>query len=341
MSIPKEPRQQMINIMYLVLIALLALNVSNEIVNAFKLLDEGILASNNSIDKKVEGSFGQFEAAIKKNPEGQVFMDKARELEGHSNAFIAKVEEMRSEIITRSSNGDELVDNLPQKLDDQDTPQKYMINEGNADRLASLITEYRGKFLKVFDGENMKPNDKASFESALLLKVGEVPADSHVKDATWGTHTFNQMPLVSVITMLDKFKNDAKNSAAAGIDILKSKVSAEEVLYDAFNVAIVPSATKLIQGETFKAQAFLTASASSARPTISINGKGYALDADGRANYEVKANAVGKKSIKVNMSYKDGFGKDKTATETFEYEVVPPPDHVPVVSADKMNAFYI
>ena len=342
MSIPKEPRQQMINIMYLVLIALLALNVSNEIVNAFKLLDDGIVASNNSIDQKIKGSFGQFQAAVDKNPEGKVYMDRARQLEAHSNAFIAKVDEMRNEIVTRSSNGEELSpDGWPKKLDDQDTPQKYMINEGNADRLAGLIKEYRGKFLGIFEGDPMKPGDKASFESALLLDVGEVPADSHVKDATWGTHTFNQMPLVSVITMLDKFKNDAKNSAAAGIDILKSKVSAEEILYDAFDVAIVPSATKLIQGETFKAEAFLTASASGSRPSISINGKGYPLDAKGRANYEVKANAVGKKSIKVNMSYKDGFGKSKTASKTFEYEVVPPPDHVPVVSADKMNAFYI
>ena len=73
MSIPKEPRQQMINIMYLVLIAMLAMNVSNEIVNAFKLLDKGIKSSNDAIDKKIEGSFGQFDAAVEKNPEGKTF----------------------------------------------------------------------------------------------------------------------------------------------------------------------------------------------------------------------------------------------------------------------------
>ncbi len=347
MSIPKEPRQQMINIMYLVLIALLALNVSNEIVNAFKLLDEGIIASNSSIDKKVESSFGQFQAAVEKNPDGQYFMDKARTLESHANEFIGQVDAMRAELVERSTKGDPSQideEGWPKKLDDQDTPQKYMINEGNADRLQELIQEYRGKFLEVFkvDNDKIKPNDKASFEGSLLLKVGEVPEDSKSgKDATWARHTFNQMPLVSAITMLDKFKNDAKNSAAAGIDILKGKVSEKEIIYDAFDIAIVPSASKLIQGETFTAEAFMTASASTSRPSISINGKGYPLDAKGRAKFEAKASSTGKKSIKVNMSYKDGFGKDKSTSKTFEYEVVPPPDHVPVVSATKMNAFYI
>ena len=51
MSIPKEPRQLMINIMYLVLTALLALNVSAEVFNAFKLVDKGLVKSNNSLDE--------------------------------------------------------------------------------------------------------------------------------------------------------------------------------------------------------------------------------------------------------------------------------------------------
>ena len=51
MSIPKEPRQLMINLMYLVLTAMLALNVSAEIINAFFMIDRGIEGSNKVIDE--------------------------------------------------------------------------------------------------------------------------------------------------------------------------------------------------------------------------------------------------------------------------------------------------
>ncbi len=341
MAIPKDPRQQMINIMYLVLIALLALNVSNEIVNAFKTLKKGIGASSESIDKKVDGSFKQFQAAVEKNPDGQKYLDKATLMNQYSEEFIAKIEALQLEINEGSNRGKELdADGLAQKLDDQDTPTRILVKEGRGKELEATILDSRAKFLALFDDPGMEA-DKAAFEQALLLNVDEVPADNKAKTDDWATFKFNQMPLIGAVTLLEQFKNDAKNSAATGIDILKNNVSKEEILYDAFDVAIVPSASKLIQGEKFTAEVFLTASSSASKPRISINGKGFAADAGGRAKYETTANSLGKKSITANLSYKDGFGKDKTLTKKFEYEVVPPPDHVPVVSATKMNAFYI
>lgn len=277
MSIPKEPRQQMINIMYLVLTALLALNVSNEIVNAFKLLDKGINASNASIDKKVESSFKQFQAAVEKNPEGQLYLDKATEIQKYADEFIDYVTSIQDTINNRSG-GIEGETGWVKKLDEQSVPTKLMVEQGKGDELAAKIKEYREKFLSLFEGEKLE-DSKAAFESALLLNVDEVPADAKMKDATWGMYTFNQMPLVSVITLLDKFKNDAKNSASAGIDILKSKVSEEEILFDSFDVAIVPNARKLMRGDTFEAEVFLTASSSASKPRISINGQGKSVDA--------------------------------------------------------------
>lgn len=341
MAIPKDPRQQMINIMYLVLIALLALNVSNEIVNAFRTLKKGIGASNASIDKKVQGSFKQFQAAVEKNPEGQKYLDSANQLNGFSDEFVTKIQAIQDELTSRSAKGKDLdADGLPEKLDDQDTPTKVMIKEGKAKEVENLITEYRNKFLSVFNAEGME-QDKANFEQALLLKLDEVPANNKAKTTDWGMYKFNQMPLIGVVTLLEQFKNDAKNSASAGVDILKNQVSKEEILYDAFDIAIVPSASKLIQGEKFTAEVFLTASSSASKPTISINGRNFPADAGGRAKYETTANSVGKSSINAQLSFKDGFGKTQTLKKSFDYETVPPPDHVPVVSATKMNAFYI
>lgn len=341
MALPKDPRQQMITIMYLVLIAMLALNVSNEIVNAFKTLKTGIGASSDSIDKKVDGSFKQFQAAVEKNPEGQKYLDKATQMNQYSQEFVTKINALQKEINESSNRGKPLgPDGLPDKLDDQDTPTRMLVKEGKGKELEQTILEYRKKFLDLFSEPGME-QDKATFEQALLLNVDEVPAVNKAKTDDWATYKFNQMPLIGAVTLLEQFKNDAKNSAAAGIDLLKGKVSQDEILYDAFDIAIVPSASKLIQGEKFTAEVFLTASSSASKPSISINGKGYPADAGGRAKYETTANSVGKSTIKARLSYKDGFGKSKTLEKSFEYETVPPPDHVPVVSATKMNAFYI
>jgi len=57
MSLPKEPRQKMINIMYLVLTALLALNVSAEILNAFKVVDNSLRESNNVLATSTSGIY--------------------------------------------------------------------------------------------------------------------------------------------------------------------------------------------------------------------------------------------------------------------------------------------
>lgn len=65
MALPKEPRQKMINIMYLVLTALLALNVSAEILNAFKVVDNSLKESNNVLNTSTTGIYSNFEELLK------------------------------------------------------------------------------------------------------------------------------------------------------------------------------------------------------------------------------------------------------------------------------------
>jgi len=337
MSIPKEPRQQMINIMYLVLIAMLAMNVSNEIVNAFKVMDDGIKESDNAIQNKITGTMKQFEGAVEKNPEGQKFLDLAAPVKTVVGNFKSWVTGLQDQI--QDSAGRKEGEEWAEKLDDQDNPTRILIKDGKAIELEEKIQSTRQELTNIFNKADLTPDQKTKLIDKILLKAGDKPADCDKPD--WGTCMFDQMPLVAAITLMDKFKSDATNTEAAILEELKNNVSAEEILYDAFDIAIVPSGSKLIQGEDFKAEVFLTASSSASKPTISINGKNFAIDGKGRAEYKTKASSTGRKSINASLTFKDGFGKSQTLTKKFEYDVVPPPDHVPVVSATKMNAFYI
>src|SRR3954469_169391 len=64
MALPKEPRQKMINLMYLVLTALLALNVSAEILNAFKTVNNSLIAASNTLEKKNNNIFASFKSEL-------------------------------------------------------------------------------------------------------------------------------------------------------------------------------------------------------------------------------------------------------------------------------------
>ncbi len=87
MSIPKEPRQLMINLMYLVLTAMLALNVSAEIFNAFKLVDKGLKKSNAVLDAANTPIPGQVATLAKKKPELQKYADRTEPVRKLSKEF--------------------------------------------------------------------------------------------------------------------------------------------------------------------------------------------------------------------------------------------------------------
>lgn len=337
MSIPKEPRQQMINIMYLVLIALLALNVSAEILNAFKLLRNGLQASERALDEKIDNTLAAFQAKVEKEKRGQEFLDAALKAQAISNQFQTYIDTLDQRLV--NAVGLDVETGELAKKDDLDTPNRMFVEEGLAMQLHDTIQAYRQKFLSVLTDTA----DIRAVQGGITLKVEDIPEEvkESAGEANWGTYTFSSIPALAVRTLLTKYKGDAVTSEAAIVDHLFSKVGEETILFDKFRVAAIPNSTKLITGEDFEAKIYLAASSSMSRPQISAGGRGLPLDADGMATYKAKASSVGKQTLNISITTKDSYGKTKTYTDKVEYEVVNPPDHVAVVSADKMNVFYI
>lgn len=337
MSIPKEPRQQMINIMYLVLIALLALNVSAEILNAFKLLRQGIQTSEQALNTKVSNTMEAFKAKVEKEKRGEEYLKAAEVARTYSAQFKAYINSIDAKLVDEVGT-DEKTGELMKK-DDLDTPNRMFVEEGLGMQLHDTIQAYRQKFLSLLTDTA----DRRAVETGITLKTEPVPAEAQnaAGNINWGSYTFGSVPALAVRTLLSKYSNDAVTSEAAIVDHLFGKVGETTVIFDKFRVAAIPNSTKLITGEDFEAKIYLAASSSMARPTISAGGRGLPLDSDGMAVYKTKATSVGKQALNISITTKDGYGNTKTYTDKVEYEVVNPPDHVAVVSADKMNVFYI
>ena len=336
MSIPKEPRQLMINIMYLVLTAMLALNVSAEIFNAFKLVDKGLQKSNSVLDSSNEGVPGQIQTLAKKKPELKIYGEKAPQVRALSKEFVEYVDGIWTSMAEYYPLDDPKYPGELKNKKNKDIATRMLVTEGMGEELKAKILEYKGKFLNLVDEK-----DRAGFASKIAMEIDDQSWQNAKGKVNWSDYNFRQMPVGALMPMFTKFKNDAKSTEAAILNYYLEKVGGEDIVLDKFQVVSSPDKTYVIQGEQFKTDVFLSASASQSSSTgvsISVNGRKLPVK-EGVATYTEGANGTGIKKYNASISVTNPVTNEtKTYKKAFEYEVGL---RSVSVSADKMNVFYI
>lgn len=143
-----SPRQKMINMMYLVLTALLALNVSREVMDAFYEVMIGQEASIETVEKQNANIYAAFEAAAAENPvKAGPWRDKANEVKSKSESMYSKIDEIKAEVIERSGGSDEESgdEGKPKKMDDLETSPNYFLVEQHGTELKNGLSDYRDR----------------------------------------------------------------------------------------------------------------------------------------------------------------------------------------------------
>jgi gliding motility-associated protein GldM len=322
----------MINLMYLVLTALLALNVSAEVMNAFFSLDKGLKNSRTI----VENNNDQLMASIDKqadayrNDSNEKYRNNAKQAQQIANDFTSYIESIRTDMfgIAKGPSNDDPT--IPKDIRNKDVTTRYFINEGKGKEIEDKINETRQKLLALAD------NDKG-VETALPLVVEALPANTDAKN--WAEFKFKQMPVAAVFPILGKMQADAKNSATAILNYCAKKVGGEDIKFDRFTPAVSAEKSYVIQGEKYVADVFLSAYSTSAdNISINVNGNGLPVK-EGIARYETSTSGVGERAYKVNISVKNPLtGQTEVFSKEFKYEVG---QRSVAVSLDKMNVFYI
>lgn len=328
MSIPKEPRQLMINIMYLVLTALLALNVSAEIFNAFDMVDDGLTSANTALDSSNSGLPELIKQGAKKK------------------ASLATYAERISPATSLSDQATEYIDGIVEELKSNSSGRKdysgvtrIMVDEGRGTELKNKLLEFKQKFIEIAD-----EGDREELAKSIPIEIDEEKWKNsiHAKE-NWSDFTFGHMPLAAVLPIFSKFKNDVKSSEAKVLNYLAGKVgTTTDVVLDKFTVVSAPKKSYIIKGEKFETDVFLSASAggdSNTGISISVNGRGLKTDKEGVAKYTENASSVGIKKYNAAVTVKNpATGETKTYKKQFEYEVG---ERSVAISASKMNVFYI
>jgi gliding motility-associated protein GldM len=335
--------------MYLVLTALLALNVSAEIFNAFEMVDQGLNAANTSLDKSNANLPAAIRDGAKKRASLQTYADRVDGVTSLSEQGSTYIDGLINKLIDESGTPDGKVDDLDYVMDgtkrvlkgqkNYDATTRLMVDGGLGTELKTNMLQYRDKFLSFIDS-----NDVESFSRNIPIQIDEEAwKNSPNKKENWSDFTFGHMPLGATMPIFTKFKNDIKASESAVLGYLANKVgTTTDVVLDKFTVVSAPKKSYIIKGEQFETDVFLSASAgtdSQTGITISVNGRNIPTDKDGVAKYTESANTVGVKKFNAAVTVKNPVTEEiQTYKKEFEYEVG---ERSVAISATKMNVFYL
>lgn len=331
MALPKEPRQKMINLMYLVLTALLALNVSAEILNAFKTVDNSLNATNTTVRQSTEqvmASLQQKATEAETRAKAEIWYPKAQKVQELSNAMYAYIDDLRNKIHKEAGfdpvkNGDSTF-----KEDNLDIATRIMVTEGKGKELLAKLTQYQKEIAAVVPEFDVK-NSQVNLVTPETLDKG---------NKTWEAAYFHMVPTVAAMTILRKFQNDVRTTENKMITFCHEQVGKVVVRYDAFAAIVGQSSNYIMPGQDVEITAGVGAFSKAAQPAISINGQGVNIGAEGQAVLKVQGGGLGKHSVPVVIRFKDQDGNMQTVTKNVEYTVG---QANASIALDKMNVLYV
>lgn len=343
MSLPKEPRQKMINIMYLVLTALLALNVSSEILNAFKTVDRSLATASGIAEQKNADIFKSFQKKIedpKTKEKAEIWLPKAEKAKSLADEAYNYIEALKLE--------------LKKESDFKIVEGKEDFREDDLDAGTRLLVESppsgKAKGKELYNKLKGFKDQLLAIDPTLAKEIGPtLPLDLHIpktnaepKDEKgkedWSYGYFHMTPTVAGLTMLSKFQNDIRNSEAQAVEYCHKEIGEVEIIYDAFSAFAQSSTQYAMPGEQLVITAGIGAFSKAAKPTVSIDGALVPLKEDGSAEYKLTTGASGSFTKKVHISYLKPDGTTASVEKDVKYTVGVPSGLV--VSTDKTRVFY-
>lgn len=341
----------MINLMYLVLTAMLALNVSAEIINAFFSLDKGIASSNKIVQASNEKVLEGMAGLAKDKPDYLPLVDAAKKIDPIVKEFTDLISEYRTMMVDSSGGAypDDYADDpskagKPKGYKDIDVATRLFVVGQRGENIPKKIEETRQK-LKDLLYETMNQKIKGVvIDSAMIEDFAKnlpliVDKTYETSGKSWEAYTFGYMPVAAIYPLFRKWENDAHSSASATLNFLADKMGKTELKFDQFDVFSSSQKPYILLGEEFSAELSLGASSSQAVGfNISVNGSSLPVK-DNKATFRAKPSSVGEQKYSASVSFTNpATNETVNVKKEFFYEVGQPSVNV---SPDKMNVFYI
>ncbi len=306
----------MINLMYLVLTAMLALNVSSEILHAFKTINDSITHSNESIQSKNNELYMSLEANAQL-PEARdrvrPFNEKAIEVKAEADKMVTYLEDWKKKVITAAggytSTGEIKAES------DIDASTRLLVEQKGGNDIKQRIATLRNYML-----DRVNPEVRAEFEKDLPLRIDEPTKSDNNPQADWSTANFYNMPVMGAVTLFSKMQNDVRNSEAAIINQLTRESSAKTIKFDEIIALGLSKTSYALQGQKVEGNIMIAAYNKSVTPRISVSSGRVSQVKDGIGYWETTASGVGLQTVRGTVSL-DFDGKTQTRPFEFQYMV--------------------
>jgi len=339
-----SPRQKMIGMMYLVLTAMLALNVSKEAVEAFKNIDNSLTLTNKNYALKNNLIYQEFEASYAQFPEKTgPYRTKALEVKQRADELFNYLQDLKIEIIleaegedTEAVQGNEVIINEVKKIDENNVPSQILIGPNDDQKayfLRTLINEYRDFLIGTLEGGN------TTIEKGLIQSLNTDNVRNHTTQEMekWPNFNFQALPLVYVITMLSKIQVDVRNGETEVLNFLYSQIDAASFKFNKLNAIVIPTSNYVTLGSDYEATVFISATDTTQKPVITVGSTELTIDDTGKGLYKVKATSTGPKKWGGVIALKAPDGTIVNYPFNASYNVGEPNA---VVSATGMNVLY-
>ncbi len=350
---PETARQKMINMMYLVLLAMMALNVASEVLSAFKVVDASLLQTYESLKKENEQLYASFHQAYELNQDKvRPWLNSATEVKTSVDSLIKEIYDIKEEIVLRA-NGINLSDFPEEELgeksfivnytgdtiainkdDELNVPAEVMIRLGRGEELKVEIEDLKQQLIAIVGenssiAENLERDLDTSDPKSTFEGGGEVK--------TWEVDNFEGKPLIAVMTILSNMQIDIQNAESSVLNYLYGQIDAGSFKFNKLGAVVIANSSYVLEGDVYHAEVFLAAEDSTQHPEIFVNGSPLRIE-NGKGIYERPANTQGEFKWDGEIHYKTPEGNINIYPFEESYQVSKPSV---TVSPTKMNLFYL
>ena len=319
----------MINLMYVVLMAMLALNVSNEVLNGFSIVGESIGRTTENAIKDNQAIYEAFEEQMKANPQKvKEWYEKAQQVKLMSDSLYDFAADLKL-AIAKEADGEEGDPNNLENQEDLEASNQVMLapGRGRGEALKKAIDAYRERILKMIP-------DTAKRRNIANDLTTEVSAKKRTLGKNWQETQFEAMPAIAAVTILSKLQSDVRNAEKEVLHTLVQNIDVKDIRVNALEAFVIPNSQTIVRGDKFSAHIVMAAVDTTQIPDIYIGNQKVTL----RDNlYERICGSTGDFTLAGHIETVNGNGDKIRRDFSQKYTVVDPSA---TVSADLMNMLY-
>ncbi|MEP1095029.1 MAG: gliding motility protein GldM [Cyclobacteriaceae bacterium] len=357
----ETPRQKMIGMMYLVLTALLALNVSTTVLDKFAFINQSLEQANGETSTRNSQTLSGMTKSVEEKgnrKEDLEVIAATEQLRARTQEVLASLEESKETFVEITGGYSEGAKETKDRMHiegktNYDKVGSYMMpkedgGDGNGEPMQELLNGYTDFVRDLLEKNGAEGKELSKFHK-LALDADEDEywkKDPNQRGKKWSQLNFHDSPTHAALATVSEFQANVLGFETAAMDFLKKRVGLKDLTFDDIKPVVMPESRYVAAGTKYVAEMFIAASASGLNDQIKMSYNGTAIPvADGigkveftatPGSYDKEGNA--KKTFEAAINVPLGGGLDTTFTSTIEYFVSKP---VIQIQSQSVNALYL